>query len=75
MKYKTKKEFEEAFGLISGGAVALQGMDVVKYRTSPGNLAGVASGVMQVGITGAVGRSALKMATGPIAYRKKKKRG
>lgn len=73
-KEKELKRLEKATGLAFGGAVTLEGLDVIKSRKSPVALKGIASGTLGIGVTAAVSQTTLKLATdGPVPLRKKRR--
>lgn len=69
-------DFEKMFGALYGGAAIAKGTDLVAHARQPVALIGDVQGLAGVGIAGAFGSVAMKVATGGLGpLRKKRKRG
>ncbi len=71
---KALEELRKANTLAFGAPVVLQGPEVLKARKDTVRLKGLASGTLQLGVTGSVGQFAFDLAANPFHAKKKKKR-
>ncbi len=73
-KKKNLKEFKKLSGLVFGAPVVLQGPEILKARSDTARLSGLASGTLQLGVTGRVGQVAFDLAADPFAPKRRKKK-
>ncbi len=71
---KTLKDFEKLKDLTFGAPIVLQGPEILKARGNTAKLSGLASGTLQLGVTGAVGQVAFDLAANPFGPKKRKKK-
>lgn len=74
MKNSMNKDFQKMFGALYGGAMVVKGTDLVGHARQPEALVGDIGGFVGLGVAGAAGGAAFKMAAGKIRKRKRKRR-
>ncbi len=71
---KQLKELRKANTLVFGAPIVLQGPEVLKARKDTVRLSQLASGTLQLGVTGRVGQIAFDLAANPFTKKRKKRK-